>query len=96
MIVIGKIKAGDILVIDIAMIPTLEEQSFVVAGVMKNIDQLYSIRYNLDDLSYNSSSDSNSPRFKGSEGNTAIRRPTYTLIFIDEINSFYQSQTHWK
>jgi hypothetical protein len=85
---IRKIKAGDILVIDIAMIPTLEEQSFVVADVMKNIDQLYSIRHNLDDLSYNSSSDSNSHRFKGSEGNTAIRRPTYTLIFIDEINRF--------
>jgi uncharacterized protein len=85
---IRKIKAGDILVIDIAMIPTLEEQSFVVADVMKNIDQLYSIRHNLDDSSYNSSSDSNNPRFKGSEGNTAIRRPTYTLIFIDEINRF--------
>ena len=85
---IRKIKAGDILVIDIAMIPTLEEQSFVVADVMKNIDQLYSIRHNLDDSSYNGSSDSNSPRFKGSEGNTAIRRATYTLIFIDEINRF--------
>jgi DNA helicase HerA-like ATPase len=85
---IRKIKAGDILVIDIAIIPTLEEQSFVVADVMKNIDQLYSIRYNLDDSSYNSSSDSNSPRLKGNKGDTAIRRPTYTLIFIDEINRF--------
>src|ERR671921_1051817 len=62
---IRRMKAGDIFVIDIAMIPTLEEQSFVVADVMKNIDQLYSIRHNLDDLSYNSSSDSNSHRFKG-------------------------------
>ena len=56
---IKKIKAGDILVIDIAMIPTLEEQSFVVADVMKNIDQLYSVRYNLDDTGYNNSDDYN-------------------------------------
>jgi DNA helicase HerA-like ATPase len=75
---IRKIKAGDILVIDIAMIPTLEEQSFVVADVMKNIDQLYSVRYNLDDTSYN----------KNSNDNRTVRRPTYTLIFIDEINRF--------
>lgn len=52
---ISKIRAGDILVIDIAMIPTLEEQSFVVADVMKNIDQLYSIRHNLDDVSFSDS-----------------------------------------
>ncbi|MDQ3839872.1 MAG: hypothetical protein M3297_11455 [Thermoproteota archaeon] len=76
---IRKINAGDILVIDIAMIPTLEEQSFVVADVMKNIDQLYSVRHNLDDTIYENNN--------GNDKRT-IRRPTYTLIFIDEINRF--------
>jgi uncharacterized protein len=75
---IRKIKAGEIFVIDIAMIPTLEEQSFVVADIMKNIDQLYSVRHNLDDVNYDNNSNEN----------RTIRRPTYTLIFIDEINRF--------
>jgi hypothetical protein len=86
---IKKIKAGEILVIDIAMIPTLEEQSFVVADVMKNIDQLYSVRHNLDATSYDNGADyNNTPRVEGNNGNRAISRPTFTLIFIDEINRF--------
>lgn len=79
---IRKIKAGNIFVIDIAMIPTLEEQSFVVADVMKNIDQLHSVRHNLDDADYDDNNNYNSNE------NRTIRRPTYTLIFIDEINRF--------
>lgn len=86
---IKKIKAGDILVIDIAMIPTLEEQSFVVADVMKNIDQLYSVRHNLDDTSYNNNDDyNNSSTVEENNENRSVRRPTYTLILIDEINRF--------
>jgi DNA helicase HerA-like ATPase len=83
---IKKIAAGDVFVIDIAMIPTLEEQSFVVADVMKNIDQLYSTRYNLVDYhdNINNSSDYGSNNNKG----TTIKRPNYILIFIDEINRF--------
>ena len=77
---IRRMKAGDIFVIDIAMIPTLEEQSFVVADVMKNIDQLYSVRHNLDDNTYINNNNNNE--------NRTIRRPTYTLISIDEINRF--------
>ena len=41
---IKKIRRGDVFVIDISMIPTLEEQGFVVGDVMKSIDQLYSSR----------------------------------------------------
>jgi len=75
---IKKIRAGDIFVVDIAMIPTLEEQSFVVADVMKNIDQLYSVKYNnLDDTS-----------IENNKNEITKRRPTYILIFIDEINRF--------
>jgi hypothetical protein len=41
---IMKLKPGDVFVIDIAMIPTVEEQGFVVGDVMKSIDKLYSAR----------------------------------------------------
>jgi uncharacterized protein len=84
---ISKIKAGDILVIDIGMIPTLEEQSFVVADVMKNIDQLYSVRHNLDDVSYSDNHD-NDTKIKRKDERRVMRRPNYILIFIDEINRF--------
>ena len=41
---IMKLRRGDVFVIDIAMIPTVEEQGFVVGDVMKSIDKLYSAR----------------------------------------------------
>ena len=41
---IKKISRSDVLVIDISMIPTVQEQGFVVGDVMKSIDQLYSSR----------------------------------------------------
>src|SRR5919109_3843481 len=41
---IKKIRRSDVFVIDISMIPTLEEQGFVVGDVMKSIDELYSAR----------------------------------------------------
>jgi hypothetical protein len=45
---IKKIKADDVFVIDIAMIPTMEEQSLVIGDVMKNIDELYSSHYSFE------------------------------------------------
>ncbi|MEW6605489.1 MAG: hypothetical protein AB1351_12495, partial [Thermoproteota archaeon] len=45
---IGRIKPGDVFVIDIAMIPTVEEQGFVVGDVMKSIDELYAARQAAD------------------------------------------------
>ena len=39
---IKKIRSSDVFVIDISMIPTLQEQGFVVGDVMKSIDELYS------------------------------------------------------
>ena len=80
---INKIKAGDVFVIDIAMIPTLEEQSLVIGDVMKNIDELYSSRYSFEH-SLNHGSES------GIERNTEPKqkKPKYILIFIDEINRF--------
>jgi uncharacterized protein len=41
---IKKIRRSDVFVIDISMIPTLQEQGFVVGDVMKSIDELYSSR----------------------------------------------------
>ncbi len=41
---IKKIRGSDVFVIDISMIPTLQEQGFVVGDVMKSIDELYSSR----------------------------------------------------
>ena len=80
---IGRIKAGDVFVIDIAMIPTLEEQSLVVGDVMKNIDELYSSRYNFEDFHQIYDSDGRVTRSV-----EVSRRPKYLLIFVDEINRF--------
>ncbi len=41
---IKKIRRSDVFVIDISMLPTLQEQGFVVGDVMKSIDELYSSR----------------------------------------------------
>jgi DNA helicase HerA-like ATPase len=39
---IKKIKAGEVFVVDIARLPTLEEQSLVVGDVMRAVDELHS------------------------------------------------------
>jgi uncharacterized protein len=81
---INKIKAGDVFVIDIAMIPTLEEQSLVIGDVMKNIDELYSSRYSFENSLEHELEN-------GIERNTEPnkqKKPKYILIFIDEINRF--------
>jgi DNA helicase HerA-like ATPase len=41
---IKRIKAGDTYVIDLAKLPTLEEQSLVVGDVMRAVDEMYSAR----------------------------------------------------
>lgn len=80
---IEKIRAGDVFVIDIAMVPTVEEQSLVIGDVMKNIDELYSSRSNFEDIRHVYDADGQIARRV--EQN---RRPKYLLIFIDEINRF--------
>ncbi len=81
---IKKIKGGDVYVIDIAMFPTLEEQSLVIGDVMKNIDELYSSRYSFEEEHYINESEN------GVEINTEStqNKPKYIFIFIDEINRF--------
>ena len=82
---IKKIKGGDVYVIDIAMIPTLEVQSLVIGDVMKNIDELYSSRYSFEEEHY-----LNQDLEKGIKTNIESKysKPKYILIFIDEINRF--------
>jgi DNA helicase HerA-like ATPase len=80
---IKRIRAGDVFVIDIAMIPTVEEQSLVIGDVMKNIDELYSSRSNFEDVRHVYDADGQITRSVEQS-----RRPKYLLIFIDEINRF--------
>lgn len=77
---IKRITSGDVFVIDIAMITTLEEQAFVIGDVMKNIDEIYSTK---------AESSSDDRPISGADGSiTSDKRPKYLLIFIDEINRF--------
>jgi DNA helicase HerA-like ATPase len=73
---IKRIKSGDVFVVDVGTISSLEEQSFIVGDVMKSIDEIYSSR---DDLSIGN--DNNNKTKKNG-------RPNYILIFLDEINRF--------
>ena len=78
---IKRITPGDVFVIDIAMLATLEEQAFVIADVMKNIDEIYSTKA--------AESSSDDRPMSGTDGGiTSDKRPKYLLIFIDEINRF--------
>jgi DNA helicase HerA-like ATPase len=74
---IKQIKPGDVFVIDVGMISSLEEQSFIVGDVMKSIDEMYSARY------YSNDNDNNKKKNKNKS-----EKPKYILIFIDEINRF--------
>jgi uncharacterized protein len=83
---IKKIKGGDVYVIDIAMIPTLEVQSLVIGDVMKNIDELYSSRYSFEEeQDYLDQESKNGIKINIESKHS---KPKYILIFIDEINRF--------
>jgi len=75
---IKEMNSGDVFVIDIAMLPSLEEQSFIIGDVMKSINELYSTRIQ-----------TNYQNKLNEQNNWAQKiRPKYVLIFIDEINRF--------
>lgn len=85
---IKKIKGGDVYVIDIAMIPTLEVQSLVIGDVMKNIDELYSSRYSFEEEHYLNQESENGIKINIE---SKYSKPKYIFIFIDEINRFLPS-----
>jgi uncharacterized protein len=72
---IMNIKSGDVFVIDLAMVSSIPEQSFIVGDVMKTVDHVVS-----------SSDFSFSKKRKKDIGKN--RKPQYLFVFIDEINRF--------
>lgn len=92
---IKKIKKNEVFVIDIAMLPTLDEQAFVVGDVMKTINEMYSLGHaNIPNDDYEGEGEGEG------DGNIEIddkkettkteltKKPKYVVIFIDEINRF--------
>ena len=79
---IMKIKAGEVFVIDVATISSVEEQAFVVGDVMKSIDEMYSAIHYFDDSINNNNDKNNNDHTKKKQ------KPKYILVFIDEINRF--------
>jgi hypothetical protein len=99
---IKQICPGDVFVIDIAMLSTLEEQAFVIGDAMKSIDEMYSAlpemsnEYHDKNSNNNNSSNSNDDwhdiinnnNYKNDNDKKSKKKPKYLLIFIDEINRF--------
>ena len=76
---IRQINPHDIFVVDVAMLSTVEEQSFVIGDVMKSIDEMYSSK----EIISASKGDNSTAK----EANQK-KKPRYVLVFIDEINRF--------
>ncbi len=70
---IKRIKSGQVFVIDVATISSVEEQAFVVGDVMKSIDEMYSS---------NPFADTSNDNLKNKE------KTPYIFVFIDEINRY--------
>ncbi|HEX8676132.1 MAG TPA: hypothetical protein VF700_02875, partial [Segetibacter sp.] len=70
---IKRIRSGQVFVIDVATISSVEEQAFVVGDVMKSIDEMYSS---------NPFADTSNDNLKNKE------KTPYIFVFIDEINRY--------
>lgn len=95
---IRNMKSNQVVVIDIAMLPTLEEQAFVVGDTLKTINEMYSMEIggNGVDTSSNASSDNKKNQSeKRNESKNSLetegsnsKKPKYVVILLDEINRF--------
>jgi hypothetical protein len=85
---IKQIKSGDVFVIDVATISSVEEQGFVVGDLMKSIDEMYSTSHYYHQSYMSSENETNGKRQEGGEHSIRRPLPKYILIFIDEINRF--------
>jgi uncharacterized protein len=85
---IKKIRPGDVLVVDIAMLSSLEEQAFVIGDAMKSIDEIYSTTTEMSNEDNKSSNYDNGNNTSNNENDKKSKKPKYFLIFIDEINRF--------
>jgi len=80
---IKKMKKNEVFVIDIAMLPTLDEQAFVVGDVMKTINEMYALGHASIPEEDNGGRD-----FEIDDEKVGAKRPKYIVILIDEINRF--------
>jgi uncharacterized protein len=78
---IKRIKSGQVFVIDVATISSVEEQAFVVGDVMKSIDEMYSS---------NPFADTSNDNLKNKE------KTPYIFVFIDEINRYIPKSSFGK
>jgi uncharacterized protein len=93
---IKQIRTGDIYVVDIAMLSSLEEQAFVIGDAMKSIDEIYSATEMSNEAlttgsGENEDNRNNNNNFNNANNNGNIKtskKPKFFLIFIDEINRF--------
>ena len=80
---VRNLKAGEVLVVDIAKISSVEEQAFIVGDVMKSIDEIYSESYyNFEDDNEKNIINKNTIKLE------ERKKPHYIIIFLDEINRF--------
>ena len=85
---IKRMKKNEVMVIDIAMLSTLEEQAFVVGDVMKTIDEMYSIG-EVDSFSLERKRDQDQILRDSSEKEgKSKKKPKYIVILLDEVNRF--------
>lgn len=88
---IKKIKSGQVFVIDVATISSVEEQVFVVGDVMKSIDEMYSSNPFAD------SSDDNTNNSNALDGNLKNKDKTsHIFVFVDEINRYIPQSSFGK
>ena len=93
---IKQIRTGDVYVVDIAMLSSLEEQAFVIGDAMKSIDEIYSATEMSNEtlttgIRESEDNKNNKYNFNNANNNSNIKtskKPKYFLIFIDEINRF--------
>jgi hypothetical protein len=92
---VKRIRTGDVYVVDIAMLSSLEEQAFVIGDAMKSIDEIYSATEMSNEALTTgireSEDNNNNNNFNNANNNGNIKtskKPKYFLIFIDEINRF--------
>ncbi|MEJ7642791.1 MAG: hypothetical protein WKF36_11465 [Candidatus Nitrosocosmicus sp.] len=78
---IKRVKSGQVFVIDVATISSVEEQAFVVGDVMKSIDEMYSS---------NPFADTSNDNLKNKE------KTPYIFVFIDEINRYIPKSSFGK
>jgi DNA helicase HerA-like ATPase len=87
---IEKIKSGQVFVIDVATISSVEEQAFVVGDVMKSIDEMYSSNPFADSSNGDINSNELGDNIKNKE------KTSHIFVFIDEINRYIPQSSFGK